>query len=130
VFATRQLQCSSRRIKPAWLPTKPAAETQIILDSQSAPVTVIWKMEEDLSGPYPGYGLGSMDAYDGYVSYRVLDEEALAPEIAGMRALIGDVERGTRPSARHPHRSGARTATASTSITLPCGCSRWRSLEI
>src|SRR5438105_7038238 len=49
---------------------------------------VIWKMEEDLSGPYPGYGLGSMDAYDGYVSYRALDEEALAPEIADMRALI------------------------------------------
>src|SRR5437773_10485165 len=45
-------------------------------------------MEEDLSGPYPGYGLGSMDAYDGYVSYRALDEEALAPEIADMRALI------------------------------------------
>jgi len=49
---------------------------------------VIWKMEEDLSGPYPGYGLGSMDAYDGYVSYRALDEGALAPEIADMRALI------------------------------------------
>jgi hypothetical protein len=49
---------------------------------------VIWKMEEDLSRPYPGYGFGSMDAYDGYVSYRVLDEEALAPEIADMRALI------------------------------------------
>jgi hypothetical protein len=49
---------------------------------------VIWKMEEDLRMPYPGYGLGSMDAYDGYVSYRALDEEALAPEIAEMRALI------------------------------------------
>src|SRR5206468_5999352 len=43
---------------------------------------VIWKMEEDLSRPYPGYGFGSMDAYDGYVSYRALDEGALAPEIA------------------------------------------------
>jgi hypothetical protein len=49
---------------------------------------VIWKMEEDLSRPYPGYGLGSMDAYDGYVSYRVLDEKTLAPEVAEMRALI------------------------------------------
>jgi hypothetical protein len=49
---------------------------------------VIWKMEEDLSGPYPGYGFGSMDAYDGYVSYRLLDEQALAQEIADMRALI------------------------------------------
>ena len=49
---------------------------------------VIWKMEEDLSAPYPGYGFGAMDAYDGYVSYRLLDEQALAPEIADMRALI------------------------------------------
>src|SRR4051794_19150615 len=45
-------------------------------------------MQEDLSGPYPGYGWGGMDAYDGYVSYRLLDENALAPEIAEMRALI------------------------------------------
>src|SRR5688572_18373253 len=49
---------------------------------------VIWKMKEDLSGPYPGYGLGALDAFDGYVSYRLLDEEALAGEIAEMRALI------------------------------------------
>jgi hypothetical protein len=49
---------------------------------------VLWKMKEDLSGPYPGYGLGSMDAYDGYVSYRILGENALASEIAEMRALM------------------------------------------
>lgn len=49
---------------------------------------VIWKMTEDLSGPYPGYGLGAMDAYDGYIAYRLLDEKALAPEIAEMRALM------------------------------------------
>src|SRR5947208_2958742 len=49
---------------------------------------VIWKMAEDLSAPYPGYGLGAMDAFDGYVSYRLLDEEALAPEIAELKALI------------------------------------------
>lgn len=49
---------------------------------------VIWKMQEDLSGPYPGYGLGVMDAYDGYIAYRLLDADALAPEIADMRALI------------------------------------------
>jgi hypothetical protein len=49
---------------------------------------VIWKMQEDLSGPYPGYGFGALDAFDGYVSYRLLDEEALAREIAEMRALI------------------------------------------
>ena len=49
---------------------------------------VIWKMKEDLSGPYPGFGLGAMDAYDGYVSYRLLDEEALARKIGDMRALM------------------------------------------
>jgi hypothetical protein len=49
---------------------------------------VIWKMQEDLSAPYPGYGFGALDAFDGYVSYRCLDEQALAGEIAEMRALI------------------------------------------
>jgi hypothetical protein len=49
---------------------------------------VIWKMLEDLSGPYPGYGLGALDAFDGYVSYRMLDEVALAAEIADMTQLI------------------------------------------
>ena len=49
---------------------------------------VIWKMKEDLGGPYPGYGWGAMDAYDGYVAYRLLDGEALAGEIADMRGLI------------------------------------------
>jgi hypothetical protein len=49
---------------------------------------VIWKMQEDLSGPYPGYGFGALDAFDGYVSYRLLDEQALAREIAEMYALI------------------------------------------
>jgi hypothetical protein len=51
-------------------------------------VGVIWKMAEDLSGPYPGYGLGAMDAFDGYVAYRLLDETALAGEIAEMKALM------------------------------------------
>ena len=49
---------------------------------------VVWKMKEDLSGPYPGYGLGSMDAYDGYVSYRLLDSDALAPEVAQVQDLM------------------------------------------
>lgn len=48
---------------------------------------VIWKMKEDLSEPYPGFGLGALDAFDGYVSYRLLDEAALSREIADMRAL-------------------------------------------
>lgn len=49
---------------------------------------VIWKMTEDLRAPYPGYGLGAMDAFDGYVSYRLLDEAALAPEIGEMKAIM------------------------------------------
>jgi hypothetical protein len=49
---------------------------------------VLWKMNEDLSAPYPGYGFGALDAFDGYVSYRCLDENGLASEIADMRALI------------------------------------------
>ncbi len=55
---------------------------------------VIWKMEEDLSGPYPGYGLGAMDAYDGYVAYKLLDAGELAAEIEEMEQLIaGSYER-------------------------------------
>lgn len=49
---------------------------------------VVWKMEEDLSGPYPGYGLGAMDAFDGYISYRLLSETELAGEIAEMRTIM------------------------------------------
>jgi hypothetical protein len=49
---------------------------------------VVWKMNEDLSSPYPGYGFGALDAFDGYVSYRLLDEKALSREIADMRLLI------------------------------------------
>jgi len=49
---------------------------------------VIWKMKEDLSRPYPGYGLGALDAFDGYISYRALDEDGLSRQIADMRALI------------------------------------------
>lgn len=49
---------------------------------------VIWKMAEDLSGPYPGFGYGALDAFNGYVVYRLLGEQALAPEIMEMRELI------------------------------------------
>ena len=49
---------------------------------------VIWKMKEDLSGPCPGYGFGVLDAFDGYVSYRLLDEQGLAREIGEMREII------------------------------------------
>jgi len=49
---------------------------------------IIWKMQEDLSGPYDGTGFGALDAFDGYVSYRMLDEQALSAEIQDMRSLI------------------------------------------
>lgn len=49
---------------------------------------VIWKMKEDLSGPYPGYGYGALDPFHGYVVYRLLAPEALSEEIAQMRDLV------------------------------------------
>lgn len=52
---------------------------------------VFWKMKEDLSGPEPGFGFGALDAFDGYVAYRLLDDVELAPEIAEMKDLIDTV---------------------------------------
>jgi hypothetical protein len=49
---------------------------------------VVWKMNEDLSEPYPGTGFGLLDAFDGYVAYRLLDEQALSREIVDLRTLI------------------------------------------
>ena len=49
---------------------------------------VVWKMNEALDVPYPGYGLGALDAYDGYISYRLLDESALLHQIGDMKKLI------------------------------------------
>ncbi|HYU34579.1 MAG TPA: hypothetical protein VEW48_20710 [Thermoanaerobaculia bacterium] len=49
---------------------------------------VWWKMEEDLSGPYPGYGLGGLDAFQGYVVYRLLDPAGLEGEIGEMRQIV------------------------------------------
>ena len=51
-------------------------------------VGVIWKMLEDLSRAYPGYGLGALDAFHGYVVYRWLDADGLAREIAEMHELV------------------------------------------
>jgi hypothetical protein len=51
-------------------------------------VGVIWKMLEDLSGPYPHYGLGALDPYHGSVVYRLLDPQGLAREIAEMGDLV------------------------------------------
>ncbi len=49
---------------------------------------VIWKMREDLSSPYPGYGLGGLDHFHGYVVYRLLDADFLASEIKDMEQLV------------------------------------------
>ena len=49
---------------------------------------VSWKMKEDLSGPYPGYGLGALDHFDGYVVYRLIDERGLSRQIRDMEALV------------------------------------------
>ena len=45
---------------------------------------VIWKMTEDLSAPYPGFGLGALDAFDGYVAYRLLDDNRGESVIEGL----------------------------------------------
>jgi hypothetical protein len=55
---------------------------------------VIWKMTEDLRAVYPGYGLGALDAFHGYVVYRLLDEEGLASEIEEMGELVEATWRG------------------------------------
>jgi hypothetical protein len=49
---------------------------------------VYWKMREDLSDPYPGIGFGALDAFHGYVVYRLLAPEDLAAEIAQMADLV------------------------------------------
>jgi hypothetical protein len=51
-------------------------------------IGVIWKMREDLSGPYPGFGLGALDPFHGYVVYRLLAEDELANEIRDMEDLV------------------------------------------
>jgi hypothetical protein len=49
---------------------------------------VHWKMLEDLSAPYPGFGLGALDPFHGYIVYRLLDEGALAEEIRQMKTIV------------------------------------------
>jgi hypothetical protein len=56
-------------------------------------VGVIWKMQEDLSGPYPGYGLGALDAFHGYVVYSQLAPDELQREIVEMRAVVDRTHR-------------------------------------
>jgi hypothetical protein len=51
-------------------------------------IGVSWKMREDLSAPYPGFGLGALDPFHGYVVYRLLGEDELAGEIRDMQGLV------------------------------------------
>ena len=66
---------------------------------------VIWKMKEDLSGPYPGYGFGALDAFDGYVSYRLLDEtgacQARSPRCGRLSTDGRQPRHHSRSRARH-----------------------------
>lgn len=47
-------------------------------------------MTDDLKSMYDGCGLGLLDAYDGFVTYRLLDEKQLSREISDMYELIQD----------------------------------------
>lgn len=49
---------------------------------------VVWKMEEDLSAPYPGFGLGAIDPFHGYVVWRLVGAQPLEREIGELRALV------------------------------------------
>jgi len=51
-------------------------------------VGVVWKMQEDLGAPYPGFGLGALDAFHGYVVYSQLSAQELRTEIAQMRSIV------------------------------------------
>jgi hypothetical protein len=59
-------------------------------------VGVVWKMREDLTGPYPGYGLGAIDPFHGYVVYRLLGADLLTAEIGQMRDLVEKTYRPLR----------------------------------
>jgi len=76
----------------AIIPEYRAKAIGIVKDIHSAFVIpghgVIWKMQEDLSAPYPGFGLGALDSFHGYVVYRSLDELALDGEIAQMKMIV------------------------------------------
>ncbi len=49
---------------------------------------VIWRMEEDLSGPFQGSGFGALDHFHGYVVYRRIGQDLLKQEIKDMKVLV------------------------------------------
>lgn len=54
------------------------------------PHGIWWKMLEDLSAPYPGFGLGALDPFQGYAVYRFLDGGTgqLAEETGEVASLV------------------------------------------
>lgn len=76
------------RYRPAYLQQGIEIVHQVHDAFVDMPHGVFWKMSEDLSAPYPGFGYGALDAFDGYVSYRMLDESGLAREIGEMHQLM------------------------------------------
>jgi hypothetical protein len=76
------------RERPVW------RERAVHLAQQVHPRFVVpgagvhWKMLEDLSAPWPGYGWGALDAFHGFVVYRLLDEHVLQNEITQLRLLV------------------------------------------
>ncbi len=80
--------CQLGRIRPEYHAKAVALVKEVHKSFVVKGVGVYWKMKEDLSGIYPGYGYGGLDYYDGYTMYKLIDEVALSSEIADMRALI------------------------------------------
>ncbi len=76
------------RVKPAYRERAIELVRQIHPRFVRPGLGVWWKMAEDLTGPYPGYGLGALDPFHGYVVYRMLAAQELAAEIAQMRELL------------------------------------------
>jgi hypothetical protein len=49
---------------------------------------IFWKMKEDLSENYPGFGFGSLDCYDAFITYRLVDKDVLSKEISQISTLV------------------------------------------
>ena len=49
---------------------------------------ILWKMKEDLSASYPGYGFGGLDHFDAFVTYRQVDPLELGNEISQVYHLV------------------------------------------
>lgn len=51
-----------------------------------------WKMQEDLSGPYPGFGYGGLDHYNALIIYKIINQESdgdpLANEIKQVEKIV------------------------------------------